>query len=428
MNTVNTAHSQPMPPPSQSTIGSPTITMRQIAAIAFARNLRSPEPTRTPSSTNAGPPSGWLMATHTNRKLASDVTAGSSLKRLGSTFWSAKTTTPAAHPKPVPQRKVRRGGELRASGRAPTQRLPDEGLRGDLERVEREREQYPDLHRDLLGGELDLAEARGGSREDEERTPQEEGAQEQEPPVTPRRPDCTAVRPQTGTLRDGRPQDDERIDGRRAHLHHDRRERRGPHAIAEPVDEDELEGKVDHIRDHRDGEWDPHALAAPQVTHASEGDQERWDPQKADAEVHVSECERRALDTDQGQKRIGEHVAEARERNPDREPEPDRLHCGVRGRLAQAGAEEAGDRGGRAHREEDAKRVAGQQHGGRGGDSGELGSPEMTDHRGVGEHVQGLGDQREERRDRQPEDLAIEGVPFEPLHDSTVGSRPWRTR
>ncbi len=73
-----------------------------------ARNDRSPEPTRMPSSTNAGPPNGWLIATHTSRKLASETTAGSSLKMWGSVLCSARTSSPAEQPTPVPQRNVRR--------------------------------------------------------------------------------------------------------------------------------------------------------------------------------------------------------------------------------------------------------------------------------------------------------------------------------
>ncbi len=83
---------------------------------------------------------------------------------------------------------------------ASAERLADEGLCGDFERVECEREQRPDLHRDLLRGELDLAESGGRCREDEERAAQEQGAQEEEPSIAPRRSDRVAIRTQGGAL------------------------------------------------------------------------------------------------------------------------------------------------------------------------------------------------------------------------------------
>ncbi len=91
-------------------------------------------------------------------------------------------------------------------------------------------------------------------------------------------------------------------------------------------------------------------------------------------------------------------------------PSQSRLHGRVGGRSLLACSEEASDGRGRAEREEDAQRVAGRQHRGGGRDAGELGCAEVADDRGVGEDVERLGDQREERRDRQGEDLAVEGV------------------
>ncbi len=101
-------------------------------------------------------------------------------------------------------------------------------------------------------------------------------------------------------------------------------------------------------------------------------------------------------------------VAQRSEDEPDDESEPDRLHRGVGGGLPLAGSEESCDGRGRAHREEDAERVAGHQDRGGSCHAGELGSAEVADDRGVGEDVEGLGDQREERGDRQREDLPVE--------------------
>lgn len=223
MKSVKTAHSHPMPPSSQSTIGSPTITMSEIAAMAceeveVARahedavedERRSSEwlADRDPHEQEAGERDDGGVVGEDVRQ---HVVEREHEQRGG----EADSRAPA-------QRAARR--EVRTGGETSAERLADERLRGDLERVEREREQRPDLHRDLLRSQLDLAEARRRRREDEEGAAQEQRAQEEQPAVAARRADGMTVGAHSGALHDGGTHDDHRIHRCRAELDDDRRE------------------------------------------------------------------------------------------------------------------------------------------------------------------------------------------------------------
>src|SRR6202022_2885215 len=67
----------------------------------------------------------------------------------------------------------RRGPGLLGVARA--EELADHRLRGDGERVEREREKYPDLERDLVGRDLRVTKARRDGRGHHERHEQRGG-------------------------------------------------------------------------------------------------------------------------------------------------------------------------------------------------------------------------------------------------------------
>ncbi len=78
-------------------------------------------------------------------------------------------------------------------------------------------------------------------------------------------------------------------------------------------------------------------------------------------------------------------------------------------RAAQvAGAEVAGHAGGGAVGEEDAQADRGLQDDRRDAEAGELGRAEVADDRGVGEQEDRLGDEGEEGRDREAQDLAVD--------------------
>ena len=72
-----------------------------------------------------------------------------------------------------------------------------------------------------------------------------------------------------------------------------------------------------------------------------------------------------------------------------------------------AGAEQPSHGRRRAIRQEDEDRIAGEQHGRSRGDASELRCAEVADDGGVGEDVERFGGEREERRDRESEDLVV---------------------
>jgi hypothetical protein len=84
------------------------------------------------------------------------------------------------------------------------------------------------------------------------------------------------------------------------------------------------------------------------------------------------------------------------------------------GAAAVARAEEPRDAGGGAVGEEDAEPHRGLQHHGGDAEPGQLGGAEVTDHRRVGEQEQRLGDQGQEGRSGEPQDLPV--GPAQPAH------------
>jgi hypothetical protein len=79
----------------------------------------------------------------------------------------------------------------------------------------------------------------------------------------------------------------------------------------------------------------------------------------------------------------------------------------VRGLPLVAGAQQPAHRRGRAVGQEHEHRVEAEQQARRDGQAGELGRAQVPDDGGVGEDVDRLGDQRAERRHRQPGDLPV---------------------
>ena len=85
--------------------------------------------------------------------------------------------------------------------------------------------------------------------------------------------------------------------------------------------------------------------------------------------------------------------------------EPDAVETGSDGSGEVAGAEPAGDQSGRAVGEEDEDAGRGGQGRAGGAETGKLGRAEVADDGGVGQEEEGFGDEGEEGRDGQPQDL-----------------------
>ena len=80
MNTISAAHSQPIPRSAQRIAPPMKANTTAAAAIARARNARSPAPMKMPSKANAAALTGCMTATNSSTNAPRDTTSGSALK------------------------------------------------------------------------------------------------------------------------------------------------------------------------------------------------------------------------------------------------------------------------------------------------------------------------------------------------------------
>ena len=114
----------------------------------------------------------------------------------------------------------------------------------------------------------------------------------------------------------------------------------------------------------------------------------------------------------------------SRERDTDRAAEPHAVDPEADRAGEVAGAEAAGDRAGRAVGQEDAEVDDGGEHRGADAERGERRGAEPADDDGVAEQEQRLGHEREERGDREAQDLAV----LRPAPQALRHPRPRATR
>jgi hypothetical protein len=175
----------------------------------------------------------------------------------------------------------------------------------------------------------------------------------------------------------------------------------------EAVDEEHLEDRVDGVRDDEDDERRAQIRHAAQVALPGRGEHERGCAERGDPQVEDGAVADLAVPAHDRHRRSRQRDEQHEQHEPDEEAEPERLRADasrvvlepgpVQSRHARRGSvgEEVEDRERRAHD--------------RGGDRerGELRRAQMADDRGVDQHVEGLGCQRAERRQREHEDLAV---------------------
>ena len=188
----------------------------------------------------------------------------------------------------------------------------------------------------------------------------------------------------------------------------DRGARRGArHAPAEAVDEQHLQDQVDDVRHDDDLERTAQVRDAAQVTLAGERDQRGRQPQRCDPEVEEREIARPSV---RRRARAGaalRRLADDQQHGADRDRDPQRLRRQARGTLGLARAARTRDDGRRAVREEvEDRERAGEDRAGE-PERGDLRPAQVADDRRVRQHVERLGSQRAERRQRQPQDLAV---------------------
>ena len=95
---------------------------------------------------------------------------------------------------------------------------------------------------------------------------------------------------------------------------------------------------------------------------------------------------------------------------PDEDREPDAVDALGEGGAQVSGAEVARDARSGAVGEEDAEADHRLEDHRRDAEAGELGGAEVTHDGGVGEQEERLGDEGEERRDREAQDLPVDGL------------------
>ena len=162
-----------------------------------------------------------------------------------------------------------------------------------------------------------------------------------------------------------------------------------------------------------DGDEQRRTRVLQAAEHAGRGehDQQRGGAEEGDARGRSRRARRRADPASKTPTRTGvsDDPADGRD-GADDHRQPDAVDA-LGERAAQvAGAEVARDAGGGAVGEEDAQADDGLQDDRRDAEAGELGGAEVTDDRGVGEQEERLGDEGEEGRDGQAQDLAVDGL------------------
>ncbi len=320
---------------------------------------------------------------------------------------------------PDPVRLVRVAG---------AERRADVDLGGHRQRVEQQRQQVPDPHRDLLAAERDRAEPgrdRGGGQRDHA---ERDRPHRQPVPVPEQGGDLGAAGPPGPH---GRPPRGGAVPGGRRGLGDDSAPGGAEQAQVQAVHQQDLERDVQHVGADRDPQrrprvGQPDQVAVPGVGQVQERNPHGGRPQVAD--------------------RAGQHVLAGAEqfRDPgrrhrhddgDRDPAGRGHQVGRAGRAARPvggtvsgpGRGQAGHRRGRRGGQEDGHPGGHGQRGGRDGQRAERGPPQVPDDRGVGQGVGGLGHDRPERGQRERRDAPVQ---FQVGPDSQHGpiiQAPWRT-
>ena len=141
------------------------------AAISVMRrmNARSPAPKKTPSSANRTPATGIIPTSQGHSTPACRRTSGIRGEELGHEVMAGGEESADGHAEDEPrdEQATRQGG--RRVHCAGAQQAADQRLGGDRDRVERERDEDPELEADRVRGHLRIAHARRDGRREQER-------------------------------------------------------------------------------------------------------------------------------------------------------------------------------------------------------------------------------------------------------------------
>ena len=285
--------------------------------------------------------------------------------------------------------------------------LPGQGLPGDGEGIEGEREEAPHRHRHLVGGHRHVAQPGGHPGGDDEHGPQGDRADQQRQAVRRRPQHPPGVRSQARVQRAGPAGDhgDER--GRHAGLGEDGAECGTGDAEAQAVDQDEVQRDVGAEADDRGQQRRPGVLQAAQDTGDREDHEHGRDARGGDAQVghRLGQGVRRGAE--QPADRRGEHRDQRGGGDAQREGQPEAVDPGPDRRAFGAGAELAGDDAGGAVGEEHEQVGRGDERGAGHAEAGQRGQAQVPDDRRVGQQEERLGDQGEEGGHREAQDVAL---------------------
>ncbi len=288
--------------------------------------------------------------------------------------------------------------------------MPDESLRRDRERVEREGREAPHAVDDLVGGERHRAQARRDPHREEDREPQRQGPHDEGETFARRRPDPAALRTQAHPFAPCEADDDDAEHDRHRELR-DRRARAGTcDTEAEPPHERDAEDRVERRAADCDVERRARVEHAAQHTRRREGDEHARQTGNRPAQVVggvAGDVRVRAEEPDDVRRREAEPD---REGDAEREREPQTVDACLERLGAMPRARTSGDGGGRCVREEDAQADDGHEDRAREGEPCELGGAEVADDGGVDEDEEGLGDERSQGGDGEREDRPVQRV------------------
>ena len=307
-----------------------------------------------------------------------------------------------------------------------------QGLGGDGDRVEHERQEGPQGHRELVRGDAGGTGRVGTGTAGDHVGGEDDGGAQGEGPDDEGDPgpgcsgDTGGRGTQAGVVSTG-PADEHPDQGRRhRRLGQHRPDRRPGDTPSDAVHEHHVEGEVAQVPDHGHDQGRTGVLEPAQDTGDREDDQQRGRPGEGDGQVVHGVLLDGAGDVEEPDQPGGQRDAGDGHDRADEDGEPGAVDAEGERTALVAGAEAPGDAGGGAVGQEDAQADGRLEDHGCDADAGELGGPEVPHDGCVPEQEQRLGDQGEERGDRQAQDLPVGLRPHshEPLPSSNSPNGP----
>ena len=183
--------------------------------------------------------------------------------------------------------------------------------------------------------------------------------------------------------------------------------RRARDPPVEAVHEEQLEDDVRDVPGDEHDEGRAQICDATEISLRAEREERGRESDRRNAQVRDGVVRCLTLASHERDELRSEHGDEPRDGDAERERQPDRLRAEAPRRLLLPGATRTSHLRGRAVLEEVEDREGAAEDRDRDPERGELGPTEMSDDRRVDEEVERFGRERAQRREREPEDLAV---------------------